>query len=93
MTMHDAVVRTTVTLDHDTAALLRIQMPQGGSSCKEALNDAVRAGLSGGRTQRRFRTQTARMGAPLVNLDRALALAAELEDEDEAILRKMQAGK
>ncbi len=51
----------------------------------------IRAGLSGSRTKRSFRTATARMGVPLVNLDRALALAAELEDE--GILRKMQAGK
>jgi Arc/MetJ family transcription regulator len=91
MTMHDAAMRTTVTLDDDTAALLRTQMQERGTSFKQALNDAVRAGLSGGRTQRRFRTQTAKMGVPLVNLDRALALAAELEDE--AILRKLQVGK
>lgn len=90
MTMHDAVVRTTVTLDDDTAALLRIQMQQRGSSFKEALNEAIRAGLSGGRTQRSFRTQTARMGVPLANLDRALALAADLEDE--AILRRCRPG-
>jgi len=38
-----------------------------------------------------FRTATANMGLPSVNLDRALQLAEELEDEE--LVRKMRVGK
>jgi hypothetical protein len=91
-------VRTTVTLDTDTEALLRKHMKQRGVSFKQALNDAIRAGLLGeasgrsARTKRpRFKTPTADLGLPTVVLDRALALAGELEDEE--VVRKMRVGK
>lgn len=38
-----------------------------------------------------FRTATAPLGVPVVNLDRALQLAAELEDEE--LVRKTRVGK
>lgn len=85
-------MRTTVTLDADTEALVRRDMRERGVPFKVALNDAIRAGLAqpaaAGRT---FRTEVADLGVPTVNLDRALQLAAELED-DEA-LRRMQVAK
>lgn len=84
-------MRTTVTLDPDAEALLRRHMRQRGLSFKAALNDAIRAGL--GRPEgdvAAFRTPTRPMGRPTVNLDRALALAGELEDEE--LLRKARAG-
>jgi hypothetical protein len=84
-------VRTTVTLDADTEALLRQRMRERGVSFKQALNDAVRDGLARSPRRPRFATATADMGLPAVNLDRALALAGELEDEE--LLRKMRAGK
>ena len=83
-------VRTTVTLDPDTEALLKRRMRERGLSFKEAVNDAIRAGLDPG-TRRRLSTPTADLGVPAVNLDRALALAAELEDEE--LVRKQRAGK
>lgn len=83
-------MRTTVTLDADTEALLRRRMRERGVSFKEALNDAIRAGL-GGVDRPRFRTATAPMGTPAVNLDRALRLAADLEDDE--LIRKVQMGK
>lgn len=43
--MHE--VRTTVTLDPDVEQLLRDAMQQRRQSFKEALNQAIRAGLSG----------------------------------------------
>ena len=47
---HDACMRTTVTLDEDVARLLRDTMHRSRTSFKEALNAAIRAGLSRGRT-------------------------------------------
>ncbi|MGH8925274.1 MAG: antitoxin [Acidimicrobiia bacterium] len=84
-------MRTTVTLEPDTEALIRRRMREHGVSFKEALNDAIRDGLTPGSPKRRFRTATADLGQAVVNLDRALQLAAELEDEE--LLRKMRAGK
>jgi hypothetical protein len=75
-------MRTTVTLDDDVVQLIRRRMAQEGVSFKEALNEAVRDGAAGRPAPRKFRTRTANLGVPAVNLDRALQLAAELEDEE-----------
>lgn len=80
-------MRTTVTLDPDVAALVRRVMRERGLSFKAALNAAVRAGLRGEspRAGRRYRLPAFRMGfRPEVALDKALALAAGLEDEETA---------
>lgn len=85
-------MRTTVTLDPDTESLLRKRMTERQVSMKQALNDAVRAGL--GATPRPaapFRSPAFELGMPSVPLDRALQLAGELEDEE--IIRKARAGK
>lgn len=84
-------MRTTVTLDADTEALVRKRMRDRGVSFKQAVNDAIREGLVGRTRRRAFRMKTASLGLPAVNLDRALQLAAELEDEE--LVRKMRAGK
>lgn len=84
-------VRTTVTLDPDTEALLRRRMSERGVSFKRALNEAVRDGLTAGRHHDTFHTVTADLGLPTVNLDRALQLAGELEDDE--IVRKIRTGK
>jgi hypothetical protein len=83
-------MRTTVTLDPDTEQLVRRRMREKGVSFKVALNEAIRDGLSRG-SHREFRTPTSDLGLPSVNLDRALALAAELEDEE--LIRKQRGGK
>jgi len=80
-----------VTLDADTEALIRKRMQVRGVSFKQALNEAVRDGLAARASREPFRTRTAALGIPAVNLDRALQLAAELEDEE--TIRKMRAGK
>lgn len=85
------VVRTTVTLDSDTEALVRRRMKERGVSFKQALNDAIREGSVGRRAPRRFETQTADLGMPVINLDRAIQVAADLEDEE--LVRKSRAGK
>jgi hypothetical protein len=51
-------------------------------SFKQALNDVIRDGAAGRVPARRFTTRTADLGVPAVNLDRALQLVAELEDEE-----------
>jgi hypothetical protein len=84
-------MRTTVTLEPDAEALIRRRMRERGLSFKAALNEAIRAGLASSRAPGGFRTPTADLGRPSVNLDRALALAGELEDEE--LLRKQRAGK
>ncbi len=83
-------MRTTVTLDPDVAARLKEETRKRGISFKEALNSSVRRGLQSGEAKPRpYRLPAPHsMGAkPGVNLDKALQLAGELEDEE--ILRKM----
>ncbi len=75
-------MRTTVTLDDDVVQLLRRRMADQQVSFKKALNDAIRDGAAGPSAPHRFVTRTADLGVPTVNLDRALQLAAELEDEE-----------
>lgn len=58
---------------------------------KEAINDAIRAGCAPRRRGARFATETAAMGTPTVNLDHALRIAGELEDEE--LVRKARVGK
>lgn len=85
-----SAVRTTVTLDADTEALVRRLMAERGLSFKRALNDAIRAGAED-RIRTPFATRTKAMGAPSVNLDRALQIAGDEEDED--LIRRMRAGQ
>jgi hypothetical protein len=86
-------MRTTVTLDPDVEAKLRAAMQERGVSFKVAINDAVRSGLGGPAIPaRRYRMPTASLGVrPGINLDKALALAGEMEDAE--ILRKLELGK
>lgn len=82
-----------MTLDPDVEAKLRAAMRERGVSFKVAVNDSIRAGLTGpAPAGRRFRMTTAPLGVrPGVNLDKALALAGELEDEE--TLRKLELRK
>ena len=83
-------MRTTITLDPDAEALVRKLMRERGLTFKQAVNHAIRAGLAtadeGG-----FRQRTFSMGEPAVPLTKALALAADLEDEE--LIRKLDLGK
>ena len=80
--------RTTVTLEPDTDALLKKLMRERDMSFKEAVNHAIRTGLTDPDPNRKpFRTKTYSMGAPKVNLDKALQLVGELEDAE--IVRKL----
>jgi hypothetical protein len=92
--LNDAIlppVRTTVTLDPDVEAKLRAAMRERDVSFKVALNDAVRAGLGApGLASRRYKMPTAPLGVR-VNIDKALQIAGEMEDEE--IIRKIEEGK
>lgn len=83
-------MRTTVTLDSDTEQIIRRRMKERQVSFKQALNDAIRESETRPAGEREFRTKTAAMGESQVNLDRALRVVAELEDDE--LVRKMRAG-
>ena len=57
-------------------------------SFKEALNDAIRSASSSPRAE--FVTETVSMGESRINLDRALQVVADLEDDE--LVRRMRAG-
>ena len=82
-------MRTTVTLDPDTEQIVRRRMRERGASFKEALNDVIREGASREGRRASFRTETAAMGRSRVNLDRALQVVADLEDDE--LVRKVRA--
>jgi hypothetical protein len=80
--MHAVLVRTTVTLDDDVVELIRRRMTEKQLSFKRALNQAVRDGAAGRPAVARFATRTADSWVPSVNVDRALQMAADLEDDE-----------
>lgn len=83
-------MRTTVTLDPDVEALIKSAMAEKHLSFKEAVNQAIRAGLSP-RRREPFRQRTFDLGfRPDVSYDKALQLAAAVEDEE--IVRKLSLG-
>jgi hypothetical protein len=86
-------VRTTVTLDPDTHELVRKLMTERGLTFKQAVNDAIRAGLAPAEEPKRFKQRTYRLGpaADERMIIKSLQYAGELEDEE--ILRKLRLGK
>lgn len=85
-------MRTTITLDPDVAALVQRAMAERGLGFKEAVNEALRAGLGQRPAPRRAHTPTFGMGRnPGIPLDKALQLAATLEDEE--LTRRLAARK
>lgn len=87
-------MRTTVDIDSHLLRRLRAEARRRGIAFKELLQGIIRRGLedrppTGGR----YRGRTFAMGAPAhpINLDKALGLAATLEDDEVArkiVLRK-----
>ena len=77
-------MRTTITLDPDVQALIRTAMKERGLSFKEALNSAVRTGLTQARPRKRpFTQQSFALGAEQnFRWDKALQTAADIEDEE-----------
>lgn len=77
-------MRTTVTLDPDVQALLRLAMKERGLSFKDALNSAVRSGLIQRKPERkRFVQESYALGGERnFRWDKALDVAAAMEDEE-----------
>lgn len=81
-------MRTTVTLDAGTRALLERRMRERGMTFKDALNEAIRAGLGGEAAAADTDYTVPRdLGPASVDLTKALAVAERLEDD--AIARRL----
>jgi hypothetical protein len=84
-------IRTTVTLDPDVRLLVERAMRERGLSFKDAVNEAIRAGLApGGRASGSYTTPRS-LGPARVDLVKALSLAGALEDE--ALARRIAEGR
>lgn len=79
-------MRTTVRLDPQLMDELKLRAEREQTSVTRLLNRALRAGLDAldarKSVRRQHRERPASMGMPRVPLDKALALAATLEDEE-----------
>lgn len=84
------VVRTTVTLDPDTRALVERAMRERGLSFKEAVNEGLRTGLGSAALSAAYTTPRD-LGPARVDLTKALGLAAALEDD--ALARRLTEGR
>jgi hypothetical protein len=87
-------MRTTVRIDDDLHRRLKDQAHRQNVSLTSLVNRVLRNGLDAptkSRPKRRYREKVFDMGVPKINLDKPLAFAAALEDEE--IIRKMSLGK
>jgi transcription termination factor Rho len=84
-------MRTTTRIDDDVFEELKGLAQEEDAPLTRVLNRTLRAGLDVSRAptrrRRRHREKTFPMGRPLIDLRKALAQAAELEDEE--TLRKL----
>lgn len=88
-------MRTTLTLDPDLARALRQRAHDANRSFKDVVNEAIRAGLTRGPRPRRhaYSVKARHLGGVRagVDLDKALQIAAALEDTE--IARKLEMRK
>jgi hypothetical protein len=86
-------MRTTVTLDDDLAEALKRRAREREVPFKRVLNEALRAGLTGGTpAPKRYRMKPRKLGVRRdVDLTNALSLAAGLEDAE--IMQKLEQGR
>lgn len=77
-------MRTTLTLDPDVAALLKKAVARGEVSFKQAVNDALRRGLSDAapKLKKRWVQRVGPPGGFLVDIDNNGALAEMFDRED-----------
>ena len=71
-----------MTLDPDVAELVQRTMGERGISFKQAINEAIRAGMAPRRVDEPVTFPTYDMGEPIVDITKALRLAGELEDQE-----------
>jgi hypothetical protein len=88
-------MRTTLTIDDDLVGALKDLAHRSKRPFKEVVNETLRAGLTTRRAPRAkpYRVKPASLGEvlPGINLDKALALADALEDQE--IAAKMERRK
>jgi hypothetical protein len=84
-------MRTTITLDPDTRRLVEVAMRERGLTFKEAVNEAIRAGLRPPPGQVAAYTKPLDLGRARVDITKALQLAGTLEDEE--IARRLAEGR
>ena len=81
-------MRTTIDLDPDVDARLRALARERGLPLRTVINDALRAGTHPERTREPYVLPTHPLGVRQgINVDKALALAAE--DDDQETARKL----
>ncbi len=83
-------MRTTIRIDDELLERLKAQAHEEKVSLTRVVNRALQAGMKAtGERGRRpmFRQRVHSLGVPLVPLDKALALAAALEDDE--VVRKI----
>lgn len=88
-------MRTTLRLDDDLARTLKDLAHKEDVSFGRMLNRVLRAGLAAGKgpraARRRFKQRTFNLGEAAFDIDKALAFAASLEDEE--TLRRLSSSK
>ena len=89
-------MRTTVRIDDDLLEELKEFAHRRGVSVAQLVNQSVRAGLKvvkkgGAAPKKAYREKSFAMGAPKVDLTKALQLAYAMEDE--AVVEKLRFGK
>lgn len=83
-------MRTTTRIDDGLLETLKEQARRDGTSLTQVVNRVLRSGLAASRApvrRRRHHEKTFAMGRPSIDLRKALAAAARLEDEE--VLRKL----
>jgi hypothetical protein len=91
--IYDAEMRTTIDLDPDVDARLRALARERGVPLRTVINDALRAGTQPSADDAPpYTLPSRRLGVrPGIDLDRALRLAGQLEDDE--IVRKLDLRK
>ncbi len=88
-------MRTTLTIDERIARDLKRLAHDSGKPFKQVVNEVLGDGLEAARTVRRrrqpYRLKAVSLGKPSFDVNKALSLAATLEDEE--IARKLELRK
>ncbi len=89
-------MRTTLTLEDDLAAHIREMVQESGKSFKAVINELLRRGIASDLsrlTGQPYKLKPANLGELIgpYNLEKALQLAADLEDQE--IVRKLELRK